>query len=137
GVGEGEATATSEEVEHAAGQEGHRDGQQHAQTDLGEDREAASPGEGLDQVLQDDGANNRTPYGSQAADQRHQDAVDGDVDVEGDVQVDEDVPLRIDAAGEPGEGGRQRVGRDLVEGRVDAHHRGRALVLADGDQAVP
>src|SRR6266850_4568602 len=78
----------------------------------------------------------RAPEGADAAEHGHQADQDAQRGGKHRVRVDEEDVLRVEAAPERGEGGRQRHGPLLVRGHGDTQARRRVLVLADGAQVI-
>ena len=98
-----------------------------------------SGGEQKDQVggegVNDEGAEHRAPDDAAAAEEAHDDQVEGDDELESQVRVDVVEVLGVQGAGGAREPDTDRKGQDLVEGRIDARGFGLALVLTDRDQA--
>src|SRR6266550_3890778 len=135
-IAQGELAATAEEVDHAARNEDHTDGEQDTQADLGKDGARAATGQRLDDQLERNRAGHWPQHRARPANDRHQDHLDVVGDGEGVVLVDEAVPLGEDRTGDPGERRGDAKGRHLIEGRVDADDGGGLLVLTDRQQPV-
>src|SRR5438034_1201449 len=135
-IPEREPALPTEEVDHAPRDEDHADRQQHAQPDLRVDGRRPTAGQRLDDELQGDGPGHRSQNRAGSANHGHQDHLHVVRDREDVLLVDEAVPLREDAAGQPGQGRRDAEGRNLVEGGVTANDGGRLFVLAERRQSV-